>query len=131
VMDEDGFSRMVSHYKSSDLPKYDYNTVKSLEHQTANNGEIYYFANINGYALGNKYDYSLGNFTGIFDFTGELVGFYDFYDFDPANREGLAEFATRTINAISHPHVANFHVFGGDDVPQEIFDYLKARNNTK
>jgi len=114
VMDESGFKRMVSKYKASDLTKYDYNTVKTLEPKLADNGDTYYFAPINGYALGSEYDYSLGIFTGIFDLTGSLVGFYDFYDFDPANREGLAEFATKTINAISHPLVAEFHVFGGN-----------------
>jgi hypothetical protein len=76
-------------------------------------GSIGFYGNAN-------YDYMLGNATIYYDSNKTVVGFYDFYNFNSANRGGLAEAATRAVATQGKRFGANpYHIkYGKQDKNQ-------------
>ncbi|ULT25779.1 hypothetical protein KUH03_01920 [Sphingobacterium sp. E70] len=84
-----------------------------------------YESNTTNQDIVNKYKGGLGSFTGIYDSTGNMIGMYDYYNFDNGTRSFGSEFVTRLIDEMAPPDAANFDITYGN-IPFEIFDKLKA-----
>ncbi|MNL59958.1 hypothetical protein D3C87_1837290 [compost metagenome] len=67
----------------------------------------------------------MGTFTGLYDLNGNMVGMYDYYNFDNGNRSLGSEFVTRLINEMAPDEAGNFYINYGN-IPVEIFDKLKT-----
>jgi hypothetical protein len=125
------------------LSESDFNELKTLKPNLssaemgqlkpilANDGKLYYAtvlgtyeADTNNQAIIDKYKGALDKFTGIYDSTGQMVGLYDYYNFDNGTRSFGSEYVTRLINEMGPEQSANFDITYGN-IPFEIFEKLK------
>lgn len=90
-------------------------------------GINYYIHGVSTYGS-EKYDFAIGSALGIYNQTGELIGIYDHYNFDPGNRSWYAETATRTIARVS-PITARTYYINAGNIPEELMPYLNSLIN--
>jgi hypothetical protein len=85
-------------------------------------GSTKYYAVVVDFERSQEYNYAFGHATVYFDENGAPVGFYDVYDFNPANyRSASSEALTRLINRIDKLFQGKpYKIYHGDAVKSKI-----------